>query len=178
MSVRSIGQKLGAVTKLDDLRARCEISEDTECWVWLGGCNSAGDGRLYVNRKLVSVQRAAAILDGRAPKDGEQAFNDCRTHNCGNPAHVLVGTAKAKGKFLAKTGGMKGPHRSAALRRSWDTRGRSLTPEQIREIRESAEPLHVFAERFGVVKSTVAIARRSEATECVKGASVFNWRPA
>lgn len=178
MSIRSIGQKLGPVTTVECLRLRCRECEDTGCWIWLGGCNSAGDGRLYVDRRLLSIQRAAAVLSGRAPKDGHQAFNTCRTHNCGNPEHVAVGTAAAKGKQRAKTGSMRGPHRSAAIQRAWNSRGRALTPEQVLEIQASDEPLRVFVAKFGVAKSTVAKARRNLSALGVPGASVFNWRPA
>lgn len=178
MSIRSIGQKLGPVTTVECLRLRCRECEDTGCWIWLGGCNSAGDGRLYVDRRLLSVQRAAAVLSGRVPKDGHLAFNTCQTHNCGNPEHVVVGTAAAKGKQRSKNGNMKGPHRSAAIRRAWNVRGRALTPEQVTEIRESDEPLRVFVAKFGVAKSTVAKARACHATVGVSGSSVFSWRPA
>lgn len=178
MSIRSLGQKLGPVVGLDGLRLRCRECEDTGCWLWQGGSNADGDGRLYVNRMSVSVSKAAAILSGRIPPPGHVAFNTCRTHDCGNPEHVRVGTVKQKGQFLASLGSMRGPRRSAGLQRSWDTRGRSLSPDQVREIQESSEPLRVFVEKFAVSTSTASLARRGLYAPGVPGTSVFTWRPA
>jgi hypothetical protein len=175
LNIRSLGQKLGPVRTVDDLRMRCAVCELTDCWVWLGGKSSDGLGRISYDGKVRGILAVAASVSGRTPKPGQVAYPKCPTSNCCNPEHVRVGTRAQKGAFDTRSGRLRGNPTKRASSLLDAMKRRALTPEQVAEVCESNETLSAAAKRLGVGKTTILNARQGRYTLGVKGSSVFAW---
>ena len=183
------GADIGGIRTLDDLRARCVINEETGCWHWRLAI-SQGSPRVHVkhpalpgdNKSTMRGRRAALLLaTGRDLPKGQFAYARlcCAASDCVNPKHARAGSRAEHGEWLRKTGKVKNLlSKSAASRRTWDKRGRKLTPEMRQEILHSGEPHSALAQRFGVSKFVIYQVRKGITHSAVMpGASVFNWRP-
>lgn len=73
---------------------RVEVDDETECWVWTGGCVGKGYPALELNGKKVYAHRAScALFNGPIPW-GMQVHHRCLNPKCVNPAHLEHTTPK------------------------------------------------------------------------------------
>jgi hypothetical protein len=181
------GKYLGGVRTVECLRQRSRVDDDTGCWHWSLNINQSAARVHFVTpdtgkRVCMRGRRAALyLLRGHDIRPGYVAFaaNKCKTIECVNPAHCVSGNRKAHGAWVKRSGiALNLPKKIEAARRTWDTRGRKLTPEQVLEIRTSAENTYALAKRLGVAQFTVWSARVGNSHKHVfLPASVFNWMP-
>ena len=62
------------------------------CWLWLGGKNAYGYGRVSVGGRMHQPHRIVyEIMVGEIP-EGKEIDHLCRIRNCVNPAHLEVVT--------------------------------------------------------------------------------------
>jgi hypothetical protein len=126
------------------------------CWLWLGALSRGGYGS--ITRKGTKAYCASwRLYKGEIPH-GLCVCHHCDNPSCVNPDHLFLGTIadnnadrgrKKRGKKIGNQG-TKHPYSK-------------LTDEQILEIRISAEPLKVLANRYGVVESCICKIRRGYA---------------
>lgn len=139
---------------IEAIYARCV--EEGDCWIWTGAMdgNNTPVLRLNGSRSLVPVRRHILEMSGK--KIGKlRATNTCDVRGCVNPEHAVAWTmAKLIKRSAIATGYARRPSRNSKI--SGAARSRSpLTPELVKEIRESPETGRAVAIRLGLCQSTV-----------------------
>ncbi len=176
------GQDNGGIRELADIRGRCVIEFDGDCWRWRGAFSrGTGDTGCPVawspqHRRVISVLRLAVELSGRQVKTGQMVWRTCRCDDCCNPAHLKVGTRKEWGAWTARHKFLKGdPLASARNRKARvDSGDALLSMELARWIRESQQTGVELAAVLCVSPTTISRARlRRTWSESLPGASVF-----
>jgi hypothetical protein len=77
---------------LERFNSSYKVNPETGCWMWTGGGESNGYGRISINGKRVKAHQAAWILfKGPIPK-GMCICHKCDTPGCVNPGHLFLGT--------------------------------------------------------------------------------------
>lgn len=177
------GTDCGGVRKLEDLRIRCRVDQDTGCWHYGGKERRRQAGvvepRVWLadKRSAVTVSKAAWLLAGKVVRDGHTIWPRCRTYCCANPAHLLSGTKAQWGAWVADQGHMRGrPERVAVNRRiKLETGQCALTMELAGWIRESSQTGRQIAHALGVSEQVISRARRGITYAPTPVASVFGW---
>lgn len=72
---------------LDELRRRSRMTA-WGCWVWTGGLNLRGYGKVGIKGRTVATHRLAYELANGPIPDGLQIDHLCRVRACCNPAHL------------------------------------------------------------------------------------------
>jgi hypothetical protein len=68
------------------------VDAKTGCWMWIGGVESHGYGRMSFNGKRYKAHQLSWILNrGEIPK-GMCVCHHCDTPGCVNPDHLFLGT--------------------------------------------------------------------------------------
>ena len=144
-------------------KARCVIDpcDEDSCWSWTGRLSS-GIPYAWHNGSLVSMRKVVYELHfGRPVRDGYAVRMSCECGECLNPRHMKE---QARGKLLRENAA-KEPliRKRARLAAAAIARGEAvLDMERAREIRASAEPSKVLAERYGVTVTTINRIRRGQ----------------
>jgi len=77
----------------DRLSAR--ICKTPGCWLWTGGVNAAGYGRMKVNGADHYVHRLAFLIAGGSIGEGQEIDHICRVKHCVRPDHLRAVSHKA-----------------------------------------------------------------------------------
>lgn len=99
----------------------------------------------------------------------------CHARDCVNPAHARAETRAQHGAYLRRTGRATTEAKAKSAIRAAQRR-RKLTLDQVREIRDSAEPIEALARKLGVSRFAVWSVRAGK-TWRTPAVSVFTWRP-
>lgn len=78
-------------TELARYRAKVHVKGPRACWPWLGGTTGEGYGAMRIGGrygKITGAHVIAVVVDGRAPRPGEQVHHTCENPLCVNPAHL------------------------------------------------------------------------------------------
>lgn len=186
------GQDNGGIRSLEDIRQRCVVDVEGDCWQWRGALALGTGGRgcpvawSPSHGRVISVLRLAVEFSGRKLAKGSIVWRTCRCEDCCNPKHLNVGTRKEWGVWTAALGHRKGdPLASARNRKARvDSGDAILTMELARWIRESEQAGVELAHVLGVSATTISRARlRRTWDDALPGASVFGlasqaWREA
>jgi len=122
-----------------------KVRIDGECWMWTGGANESGHGRVRHGHAVVGAHRLAyAAWKGPIP-DGLNVCHACDRPGCINPDHLWLGTQKDN-------------------LRDRDVKGRCvqavLTADQVADIRRSSRSARALAAQYGVTADNVYKIRR------------------
>jgi len=179
------------VYDIDDLKERCEVDEDTGCWIWrlALSCNKdSGDaceprvfmpaGVMQARRTIMSGPRASWLLSGRKIKAGQLVWRTCMNNACLAPDHLQAGTKKQWGRWVAKLGVLRG-NPDMVLANTRKGVQQAVPKEQVREIEAR---LAAGEKQVKVAKDThihvTTIARIKHGRHChqrpMRGASVFH----
>lgn len=165
----------------EDFWARADRSGGPEaCWPW----RTSAAGQYPKYRGGSATRWSLEQRLGRPLRRDEQACHTCDNPPCVNPAHLFAGTGRqnvhdsmAKGRWPASNGqhwAVRLPsrrprgdsHGSRTMPERWP-RGEShgcarLTEAQVQEVRLAPAPFdwRSFADRFGVSRSALYMARR------------------
>jgi len=143
---------------LDAMRIFENIIEEGDCWIWQAGVNRDGHAQF---RSLADgcarlVRRMVWRFCGNEIEPRQPLGSKCGDRRCVNPAHMYPSTLKALVRSAAARGAYSGlAHAAAIAAARRKSKVAKLTVDKAREIRESTEPGHVLAERYGVCKSVV-----------------------
>lgn len=102
------------VIQADRFWSRVDRSEDGDCWPWLGGRGSTGNGygRVHFGGRMRPATQVAWELANAAPfPAGKYACHSCDNPLCVNPAHIWPGTQSENLRDCVA----KGRHRSEPL---------------------------------------------------------------
>lgn len=83
--------KFKHLTLLERLE-RKTVKEPTGCWVWKGGCDTWGHGRMMAFHRKSHVHRFSwELFRGQIPP-GIDVLHKCDNPPCWNPDHLFLGT--------------------------------------------------------------------------------------
>lgn len=173
------------ITNVDELKDRCIIDDFTGCWHWQGAMNTDRNGvrtpQMHVFDSTRGYCRTVtgplAVLEvaGRRGIGVRMGWRTCRCDDCVNPEHIMGGTRKDWGRWIASHGLWKNvAARVVATRES--ARARSpVTPEIVAEIRSSPLTGRELSKKLGLKVRHISHIRTKSTWKdsVVPGASVF-----
>lgn len=127
-----------------------ERGED-ECWLWIGGTQEDGYGRIGVggrtNKKIAAHRLSWELRNGPIP-DGLHCLHSCDNPPCVNPKHLFLGTnlenmRDRDRKGRCKATGIPGAHAK-------------LSQDQVIEIRKRLDTQGNLARKYGVSKGAIS----------------------
>lgn len=111
------------------------------CWLWTGGRDSHGYGKLTLDKKQIGAHKVAYQLwKGEIP-EGLCVLHTCDVNNCVNPEHLWLGTKADNSQDMVRKGRMYHPYNKGIAHGS-----SKLTEEEILEIRD-LYPLGQYSHR-------------------------------
>ena len=134
-------------------RTEAHIDKSGECWIWTGGRNVLGYGRIYFRGRFELVHRlmyAAATGEDLSGKVVRHYV--CDNPPCCNPAHLKSGSKRDNTHDAIK----KRRHAHG------ETSYAKLTADDVRLIRDDSRSSVELAKLFGVAPATVRHARKRE----------------
>lgn len=165
------GAYLGSIRTIEDLRQRCVMSSDGDCWhlrtahgrplpraqrhsIWIFG------------RGLLTATRGAWLLaTGSLPQDqrGFVVFRSCESYDCVNPAHLKCGLRKTLIRHSVNAGTFETPARKAALKGFKASRPQAMvvTPELRVWLMESTQSGVEAAHGLGVTQGRANALRQA-----------------
>jgi hypothetical protein len=182
------GADLGGIRTLEGLRVRCYCDPDTGCWRWRGAFSKRherglAEPRVWLADRNVgtTLGRAAWELAKGAPlPKGKTVWRRCLSEDCGNPKHLMMGTKKQWGAWVASRGYLRGrPERSLINRNIKIQSGQTrLTLELATWVRESSQTGVAVAHALGESTQVVSRIRTGKAWKPPAQNSVFSWAKA
>lgn len=132
------------------------LDKTSACWLWTGFRVETGYGRYWADGKSWRAHRYA-YEQFVGPIGDLQVLHSCDNPPCCNPDHLFLGTPLDNALDRAAKG------RSGKEKRSGEQAGGAkLTPEAVRAIRASVEPLSVLAAHYGVTKQNIHAVRKGK----------------
>lgn len=135
------------------------VQKGEGCWVWTGAKDADGYGVFSYAKNTFRAPRVSLELDGRAPKSGEYACHTCDNPSCVRPDHLYAGTPRQNSADAIRRErwqhGVMCPHAK-------------LDPLKVKIIRGSSDTNKNLAERFGVSRAAVSMARSGRTWRHVK----------
>lgn len=163
------GRNNGGIYNLEDIRCRCVIDLETDCWHWRGAMASKNTKSTCpvawspIDKKILSVLRLSyRYSHPLAHLTGRIVWRNCMIADCCNPRHLLIGTIMQRGAWIAASGAWKNkPLVSSRNRNARIASGSTvLTMELAQWARESKQlGIHV-AHALGVSATTISRARQ------------------
>lgn len=80
----------------------------TPCWLWTGGKDKQGYGRVWLNGKLVTAHHVSLNLACIGIPEGLLACHHCDNPSCVNPEHIFFGDHSDNGKDAQRKGRIRG----------------------------------------------------------------------
>lgn len=138
-----------------------------KCWLWAGGRDPDGYGRLSGGKKQAAIRahRFSWVLHRGPIPSGLWVLHHCDNPPCVRPDHLFLGKAvdnnrdmQAKGRAAqgARHGSRLHPERMLRGEQIWNAR---LRETDIPVIRSSSESSPALANRYGVTRSAINRAR-------------------
>ena len=123
------------------------------CWIWNKSTTARGEyGQVGYNTYGTEKAHRLSFVAFKGTCQGKFVLHACDTPLCVNPNHLFLGTALDNHLDMVKKG--RGNYAKAAKKM------RKLTPEQVREIRQSKLTQLQLAKIYNVSGSSIGQARR------------------
>lgn len=133
-----------------------------DCWLWTGPTRSTGYGQITLgwepcsnkSRRVHSYSHRLSWMIHNGPiPEGMWVLHTCDVRQCVNPKHLFLGTSQDNHRDMVAKG------RNARGEKIYTAK---LTPDKVREIRQSVGTLAEVANRFGVSPSLIRFIRIGE----------------
>ena len=115
----------------------------SECWLWLGGKNPDGYGKIWDDGETIGAHRVAYRLCIGPIPPNMQVLHSCDNPGCVYFGHLSLGTTQDN------TADRDAKGRGARLRGETNPMSK-LTPEIVRQIRQTHGSLTEIGDRFGL----------------------------
>ena len=137
-------------------------SETTSCWLFQGGLNKNGYGKICWNGKKMEAHRASfEYHNKRKIREGMCICHKCDNPRCINPGHLFEGTHQENMQDAVNKGRLKGS--SAEWMRSIRPMVLTkLSTEQIKRIKEHVGDLKNLAAELGIGRRYAYKIRKGE----------------
>ena len=173
--------ELERATEGSRLANRIIVDETSGCWLWQGGLDKRGRGRISVNGRIRLAHREVwRHLRGEI-QNGKYLCHTCDNPQCVNPEHLYVGThqdnmndMKARGRTWAA----QNPEAAREVGRrtglaNTHARGEKnpkskLTEQQVKFIRNDPRPTRYVAAEYAVNRTTIQRIRNGSAWAALK----------
>jgi len=133
--------------------------QDGGCWLWTGGTNKAGYGRISVSGRLVVAHRVSYELHVGEVPDQLCVLHRCDVPSCVNPEHLFLGTHTDNMRDMVSKG------RNVA-RRGEENSQAKLTKSRVLLLREKyasgSSNISALAREFGVSRRAIRFAIKGE----------------
>lgn len=137
---------------------------ESGCWIWTGGTDECGYGRILVGKHRMKAHRYAYTLHIGPIPEGAYICHHCDVPSCVNPAHLFAGTQQDNVDDCVRKGRRvpaKGERNRAA----------KLTEQQVREIRQTPGTMTDIGSRYGVSGVMVSLIKRRKSWTHVRDAA-------
>lgn len=125
---------------------------ESGCWIWARGWSAKGYGVTGTGGQNYAHRLSFQEFIGSIPA-GMLVCHKCDVRACVNPSHLFAGT-NAENSGDAKEKGR--------MHEGMSNYNAKLTPELVKEIRESKLSIRAWAKRLGISHSTVHLARSAK----------------
>lgn len=154
-------------------RAFAKLDRQEECWLWTGGADAKGRGRVWIDGRIQLVHRAIwSYLNGPI-QPGMLLCHHCDNPRCANPFHLYVGThadnmrdmRERRRHFsvsdpdLAREVGRRTGEKNTWVGGQQNPKAK-LTEAEASLVRMSRETTAELARRYGVHRTTIQRIRR------------------
>ncbi len=135
---------------IEVLKAKTE--ELADCWLWTGSTTSQGYPIVKHDGCCKLARRVMFELNGGTLAARQPLITTCGEKLCINPEHLKASTTSKVAKAAAKRGAWTGLARAAKIAKTKRKQGK-INMEIAQAIRNSPDPAHVEASRYGIDKS-------------------------
>lgn len=177
------GQYMGGIRTIEDLRSRCTVDYETDCWHWRLGKTQGKylkiSFRINGETQARTGLRAVFLVLGRDVPKGMTVYHyKCNAVDCLNPAHLKMGTHQEKWAHIKKAGYMKGNPKRSATNKAIAMK-RCKVAEHMDLILHSDKTSVELGKELGLHDSTIRAARNKRVGSAqIANSSVFTWMPA
>lgn len=167
--------RLEAAGEGSRLRERIVVNGTTGCWLWQGGLDKRGRGRIWVEGRLRLAHREVWRFFHGPIQDGKVLCHHCDNPRCVNPEHLYVGTQRTNMRDMMERQGHwtdREPERAQRLGREsgakndWAGGERNpkakLTQQQVEWIRRDPRETRYVAADYGVNRTTIQRIRQGK----------------
>ena len=148
---RPIPEKVLAAAA-ERLAGRIAVSGPDDCWAWTGSRDGKGYGKIGIGKADWRVTRLVMALEGHKLAADLNVCHHCDNPPCCNPAHLFLGTDADNTADRLRKG------RTLQRRGTMNPRAK-LTPEMVRQIRNSPLGHRRLAKALGLGRTTIRDAR-------------------
>lgn len=176
-------QWIGSMKKISDIKARCVVDYETDCWHWRGAKANGRFPKISLKTKEgpkhFTGAKVAMLLTGHEVPKGMVVYHyKCHSVDCLNPAHLKIGTNRDKWEHIKREGYLRGDPSRAAINKAIAMKSCKVA-KHMDEIMNSDKTSVQLAIELGIHQSTIRAARakRKGSTQIINS-SVFTWVPA
>lgn len=137
---------------------------ESGCWLWTGGTDDSGYGRILVGNDRLKAHRYSYSLHIGPIPAGSYICHRCDVPSCVNPSHLFAGTQQDNVSDCVKKG------RRVAARGERNSHAK-LTERQVREIRQSTGTTTAVGKQYGVSAVMVSYIRNRKSWSHVSDAA-------
>lgn len=173
------GKQMGGIRSEDDIKQRCWVDEETDCWHWRAGRVGNGEPSLYFpawGHNTTLGQALYFLRTGQRVPRGRIYHCTCTLAGCANPKHRKLGNRSTQMLVFARARSPMTRVRIAAAKRATS----KLSEDDIAAIILSKDTLKALAARYRCCPDWIHQIKTGKARRpiaLVPGASVFALGP-
>lgn len=175
-----IGAYCGGIVTLEHVRELCHIDEDTGCWTWKRSFSRSRTSLpiawIAANGKTMSVIRWVYEQTRKRPLGRMIVWRTCSNQACVNPDHLMAGSRKQWGKWVAAHGKARRPVSTETRRQIRIDTGHTVIDQAKADyIRRSEATGAQLARELGVSAQVISRVRTGKTWAKRSPTSVFAW---
>ena len=161
------GAYLGSIRTVEDLRQRCVIGGDSDCWHLrtANGRAMPSDKRhglwLHGHGRCTATRGAWLLEHGKFPQHGSVVYRTCGSYDCVKPAHLMSSRRKVAIRHFFSAGHFDSPARKTAVAKFTASRPAAVITQEMRGwLNDSSQSGVDVAHALGCSQSCANVLRR------------------